>query len=1166
MVIRSAETLPQLRIHVLGPPEVLLGDSPMTFERNKALALLVYLAVSGRVHARDALAPLLADAPTEATAKKQLRTVLDELHRTLGDYLIIRRQTIALAPDRPIWLDLAELEAALGEDTAPAATRRLAAAVALYQGEFLAGLPAIHAPAFEAWLLAQREHAQTLLLRALARLSEEAERAGDAPAALHWARRLLDQEPWDEATHRRVMLHLARAGERSAALAQYVTCRRVLEAELGTAPQQETIALVEELRAGPVAPPTNLPVPPPGFIGREAELALLAERLADPACRLLTVRGLGGGGKSSLALQAAARQARPVLLLREYRFADGVYQVDLAGIIAPHAREDDAPLTARRIAIAIGRPLGLEFRGADPVAHLAAWLGPRAVLLLLENMEHLLAGAAMLSLLVQRCARLTLLVTSREALGVPEEWVLDLHGLALPAVAAEVEQAEAGRLFLQQVRQLGRRAPPSEADRAEVLRICTLTQGMPLALILAARWAAALPLAVIARELEASLDVLTAAGGYQVPERQRSMRVVLQATWARLSAPERRALRRLAVFQPGFTREAAQAVAGVEPATLLMLNELALVERDPAGERYRVHELVRHYAAEQLARHPEEERNKRAGHAAYYAALVQQVTPGLHQTFTAQEAISADLANIRLAWEWAVERAHTAILEQLLDGVARWHELQGLPGQAVELLEQAAERLRAALAQAATPDPSVQRLLGFVLVQEACELIWLAAHDRARLLLEEAGTLARVTASRHLEGWVALALGSQLGRQRKMQAGVTWMEQALALARTAQDPSLEADSLNMLGRAAVYTGEYPRAYGHFARALALYRSREDRQRETEVAHHLGMIARVHGDFGEAHRLQEDTLQRVRAMGWQHLSDSFLLHELGLVHDEGWGWHVAAEELFAQDLRSTQETGDRTREGFALAALGRNALYQGDLDRAAALFERALGLSREVTSQQSAGMALRGQSLLAHYLGDDRHARQCAQEALEIARTAGLRREERRALRLLGHALLGLGARPAAWVAYQQVADLDELLSIEHLRVETVTDLARADLAQGDTAQAAARVAASMPELERGALAGLEEPALAYLTCYQVLRACGDARADAVLAAGHAFLQARAAQFVDAARRAQFLGNLPAHRALLAAWRGGDEWTAGTSELLAGNGDAPQLRIVRAASN
>jgi DNA-binding SARP family transcriptional activator/tetratricopeptide (TPR) repeat protein len=1166
MVVRSAEALPQLRIKVLGPPEVLLGNSPLTFERTKALALLVYLAVSGRVHARDALAALLTNTPTGTDAKKQLRTVLDEVHRKLADYLVIRRQTIALAPDRPIWLDLVELEAALGEDTAPADTSRLAEAVSLYQGEFLAGLAATHAPDFEAWLLAQREHAQALLVRALSRLSEEAERAGDAPAALHWARRLLAQEPWDEATHRRVMRLLARAGERAAALAQYVTCRRVLAAELGSAPQPETIALFEELYAGPVTPPSNLPVPPSGFIGREAELALLAARLADPACRLLTVRGLGGCGKSSLALQAAAHQVRSVPLLHEHRFAHGVYLVDLAGIIAPPARGEDAPLTAaRRIAIAIGRVLGREFRGADPVAHLAAWLGPRAVLLLLDNMEHLLPGVALLSLLVQRCARVTLLVTSREALGVPEESVIGLQGLPLPTAAGDVEQADAGRLFLQQVRQLGRRASPSAAERDDIVRICHMCQGLPLALILAARWTPVLPIAAVARELAASLDLLAAPSDFQVPERQRSIRVILQATWARLSSPERRALRRLAVFQSGFTREAAQAVVGAAPATLLMLCEGALVDRAPGGERYTVHEVVRQYAAAQLARHPAEERNQRARHAAFYAALVRQVTPGLRQTRTAQEAISADLANIRLAWDWAVACADVGLLEQLLDGVARWYELQGLPGQAAEALGQAVERLRAALAPAATPDPALQRLLGFFLVQVASALGRQGAYDRTRPLLEEAGALARVTASLHLEGKVAQCLGVHCGRQRDLGGARHWLQQALALARTARQPELEADALSALGQVAVFASQYAQAHSYLERALGLFRPWDDRLSQAYVAYALGLMAHDRGAFAEAQRLLEDALRLVRVLEF-HLGENIVLHALGQVYDEGWGQHVVAEAFFAQDLRITRETGDRTREGFALARLGRNALYQGDLAQARPLLAQALSQSWQVTSRASAGMALRGQSLLAHYLGHDQQARRYAEEALAIARRAGMRREERLALRLLGHALLGLGAWPAAPIAYEQAAQLDELLGFQHLRVETATDLARVALAQGDTAQALARVATILPDLEHGTLAGLEEPVLAYLTCYQVLRAAGEARAEAVLAAGHAFLQERVAQFVDAERRSQFLGNLPAHRALLAAWLGGDEWPAGTSEPPAVLSDAPQLRTVRAASN
>jgi DNA-binding SARP family transcriptional activator len=314
----------------LGSPRVLLGDTPVTFTGHKPLALLVYLAVSGRVHTRDALAALLFDAASDERARAQLRSTLTYLRAELGEYLVVTRTTIGLAHDHPIWLDVAELEAA-----APLADpERLAQAVSLYRGAFLAGFTIARAPEFDAWVQGERERLRVLLVRLLTRLIEHCSEQGDLPAAMGWARRLLEEEPWHEATHRQLMRLLARAGQREAALAQYEACRRVLTKELGTAPEAVTTVLYEQLRAAPFAPRTNLPAQA-GFVGREAELALVAERLADPACRLLTLLGLGGSGKTSLALHAAAAQARPAALPDEHPFADGIYLVDLAVLTVP---------------------------------------------------------------------------------------------------------------------------------------------------------------------------------------------------------------------------------------------------------------------------------------------------------------------------------------------------------------------------------------------------------------------------------------------------------------------------------------------------------------------------------------------------------------------------------------------------------------------------------------------------------------------------------------------------------------------------------------------------------------------------------------------------------------------------------------------------------------
>jgi DNA-binding SARP family transcriptional activator len=202
VVVNSTESLPRLRIMALGPPQVLLGDAVVTFARRKALALLTYLAVSGGVHARDALAVLLTDAAADAEARSQFRSTLKDLRSRVGERLVVTPTTIGLANDQPIWLDVAELVAAARDESALASPDRLIHAVSLYRGEFLAGLTISRAPEFESWLLRERERAKELLCSALTHLVDHASDQGDLPAAINWARRLLEVEPCHEATHR----------------------------------------------------------------------------------------------------------------------------------------------------------------------------------------------------------------------------------------------------------------------------------------------------------------------------------------------------------------------------------------------------------------------------------------------------------------------------------------------------------------------------------------------------------------------------------------------------------------------------------------------------------------------------------------------------------------------------------------------------------------------------------------------------------------------------------------------------------------------------------------------------------------------------------------------------------------------------------------------------
>ena len=336
---------------------------------------------------------------------------------------------------------------------------------------------------------------------------------------------------------------------------------------------------------GATAPPAT------PFVGREADLAELAGLLATPACRLLTLIGPGGVGKTRLALRAAA-EARAA-----GAFPDGVHVVALQPLAS-------ADLLAGAVADAAGlAPAGAR----DPTEHLRDGLRGRAALLVLDNFEHLLEGAALLPPILAAAPGVRLLVTSREALALQEEWRYPVQGLPYPAGAgaADLEGPEdyaAVRLFAERARRVRRDFSLAE-EGADVARLCRLVEGLPLALELAAAWTSVLSCAEIAADLALGLDVL-ATRLRDVPERHRSMRAVFDGSWARLDDHQRAVLARLSVFQGGFRREAAEAVAGAAPATLAALVDGSLLHLEPGG-RYQLHELLRQYAEERLWERPE---------------------------------------------------------------------------------------------------------------------------------------------------------------------------------------------------------------------------------------------------------------------------------------------------------------------------------------------------------------------------------------------------------------------------------------------------------------------------------------------------------------------------------------------------------------------------------
>jgi predicted ATPase/transcriptional regulator with XRE-family HTH domain len=357
----------------------------------------------------------------------------------------------------------------------------------------------------------------------------------------------------------------------------------------------------------------GLPFQPAPFFGREDELREIARILADPACRLLTLLGPGGIGKTRLAVEVARAQTGI--------FEDGVVFVSLAAVRTP-----------QQIVTAIGDALQIRFAGQpDPLAPLLEFLRSRHTLLILDSFEHLLEGAELVHTILQSALRVAILVTSRERLNLQSEWLFDVEGLAYPPDDAHrpghIDDTEysAVQLFLQRAMQVQPGFLLTPAAVATIAHICRHVAGMPLAIELAASNLRGVPLAEIERQIHSSMAMLTTTLR-DMPERHRSLRVVFDQSWSLLDEPERALFSRMAVFRGGSTVHAASEVAGATLPLLTSLVEKSLLRQSSitTEPRFVMLEPVHDYAREKLRAQGEVETLRRR-HATYYLALAEKV-------------------------------------------------------------------------------------------------------------------------------------------------------------------------------------------------------------------------------------------------------------------------------------------------------------------------------------------------------------------------------------------------------------------------------------------------------------------------------------------------------------------------------------------------------------
>lgn len=724
----------------------------------------------------------------------------------------------------------------------------------------------------------------------------------------------------------------------------------------------------------PPASIVNLPTYLTPFVGREQEQARLASLLNRADCRLVTLLGPGGVGKTRLAVETARTLTG---------FQDGVTFVALASVAAPMA-----------IIQAIGDALGYTFAGTGELtAQLLGYLNDMNSLLILDNIEHLLDPANetlnLVGQLLSHAPHVALLVTSRERLKLAGEWVMEIGGLAVPQPQAKAMQIVSPALVLfaehaQRVEQ-GFRVTP--ANEAAIATICRLVDGLPLGIELAAAWTRMLSLEEINQELARSLDTAHPSPG-MLPPRHHSLRAVVDHSWRLLTDTERRVLCRLSIFQGGFTREAATRVAGANLGLLTNLADKSLLRRG-AGGRYDLHEIIRQYAEMRLEEQPAELAAARDQHAAYYmhmAAEREQRLKGADQVAAVAE-ISAEIDNIRAAWQWASAHSWLNELERAAEVMQWFYEFRSWLQEGVALFAQAIERLRstAASEHTAAHRQTLARLLGHYGYVAARFGLVAQAHTA---LAESYGLLAGgqdlIGLSRTLahQGIVAHWKGNYSEARRLL-------DQSLSIAITTGDPWTRPLSETWASIVAYATGAYEEAEQLFRAGLAGWRATENPRALVWSITYCSSTLMALGKYQEAQQLLHESLALSYATKDRY-GTAMTLHHLGLAAFQQHGLEEAI--YFLREALPLLHTIGSWEYARALNDLGAALWQSAAKNEARRAYAQALTASLQLQALLDALQALTGIALLLVHDGKHREALRLAARVLaDPASTTPVRR-------------------------------------------------------------------------------------------------------------------------------------------------------------------------------
>ncbi len=758
----------------------------------------------------------------------------------------------------------------------------------------------------------------------------------------------------EDQVQQQMLLH-ARTGNFAGSLRSYTQLQRRFADELGIDPLPETLALRDRILSARLSPLHNLKPDSSQFVGRESELNNISARLTSADCRLLTLLGLGGMGKTRLS-RAVIRK----LASADWRyFLHGIWFVPLASI--------NVEADPQALIYAIAQACNIPISGKEsPEAQLFNWFSDRESLLVLDNFEHIIGEADWVADLLAEAPKLTVLVTSRQRLNVSQEYIFPLRGFShsdLPPNASPREMIDdASRLFLLTSRKLQPNFRPDPSDLQNIREICTLVNSMPLGIELAASWTRMLSCQEIVVEIKKNIDFL-ASNLRRLPDRHRSMRAVFAYSWDLLNETEQTALKNLSLIRGPFTLETAQMIGQTDIDLITSLVDKSLIQSFTTKESedtqsilaYSLHEITRHYAGEILSQSVNELEKAEVRYNKWFISLLNQQLEPMYGAakFLAAENVHFSYNDMVHALQSSLSRFGWASLDlaKAIDTLGKYYRLNGFDRLGVDIFGKMLDTLPSAA-------PNAVRLILQIRLTDFYYHI--ADYTKANELGQQAILIAEEEQLKDAVGRANLLLSQIAMKTGNVEKGINLGKVALNIAKESEAPYGQALSHNILGINYHVSGQFAEAFFHYEESLKLFSTIGDEENMWSVKSNLALPTVMVGQYQQALDTFQHDLSVSRKWRNKHRLATILLN-IAWVRSFMGEFEIADDEI-DESLVYYRETGDSEGEATAFIVMGHIDAVQDDYVPARSHFLDALRIAHRIQAipklvESIAGLAL-----------------------------------------------------------------------------------------------------------------------------------------------------------------------------------------------------------------